>query len=214
MIESELCDTCQPYTRQKARTTSESTDDKQPIKSSGRPSRGCSFELCSCPLHKEVALGVATFPKSSLIPQDSSMETFPATMTLPKQAVTLCVCNVTMPNTQGRFCVLDARGKVIIAQPVRSVGTANQKSLSASSPTKTSGKGSGTASTQKPQRKRTSGKRHTPCVEIRPIPCIGCQGYSPSDNNDDDDFCNTKDKYLSPMYLDWMASHGCTKRTV
>ena len=187
--------------------TSESTTGKQPIKSSGQPSHGSSFELFSCPSHREVVVGAVTSHRLSLTPRGSDTAIWQLTTTLKEQVVILCACRATTPNLQERSCVLDVGGRVIMflpTRPVKSAGAANRKSLSASSPTKTSGKGSGTASTQKPQRKRTSGKRHTPYVEIRPIPRIGCQGYSPSDNNDDDDF----------WYLYWMASHGCTKRTV
>jgi len=151
MIESELCDTCQPYTRQKARTTSESTDDKQPIKSSGRPSRGCSFELCSCPLHREVASGAAIFPKWLPILRDLTTGADCATTsTLSRQAVTLCACRATGQNFREKFCVLDADNKVIIAHRETFAGAASRKRNERTSSTgKNSDNESKTATTKK-----------------------------------------------------------------
>jgi hypothetical protein len=46
-------------------------------------------------------------------------------------------------------------------------------------------------------------------------PCYsGCRGYEITPTNDELDWCKIKARYLSPKYLHWMASHGCTKRKV
>jgi len=152
---------CVPY-KPEARTISESTTGKQNTKSTGQPSRGFSYGLSSCPMHREVALGAGTRLRLLRIHRDSTTGTEVFITTLPKQGVIHCVCRATVPNSRERCCVLDVRGKVIMClnQPAMSAGPADPKpNGSTSSTEKSSGNGTKTDTTKNCTGSSTRGKK-------------------------------------------------------
>jgi len=128
---------CIPY-KTGVHKISESTTGKPGTASFGRVNHGDSFGLFFCPLHREVAHGAVIFQKLSPILPEAQHTELLTTLTLRRQAVTLCVCHAPVRNTEVRCCVLDAENKVITVNRMMYAPVVREKTGSKESSTKKS----------------------------------------------------------------------------
>lgn len=147
--------------------TEELKEDKPGTESSGRQTHGDFCGYFSCPLGREVVLGVETYHQWLRTRVGSIMAKI-HTLTLPKQGVTLCACHVIMPSSRDCSCVLDVNNNIITSlgtNPETFAGHASPKPSGNDSSTLRSNDNEKRIDLIRPgRRKRTSGKKVVPVV--------------------------------------------------